>query len=65
MKLLLPLKYINEQDRRALGLYLALALLSAILIAALLLLAPAFWLGKKAEPAQHLTATPQPTVRHR
>lgn len=65
MKLLLPLKYINEQDRRALALYLAIALLSAILLAAVMLFAPASLVGRKADPASPSPASPQPTARQR
>lgn len=64
MKPLLPLKYINDQDKRALGLYLAIALLSAILLAAALSFAPALFLGKKPETVPPRTASPQPTTRH-
>ncbi|MFN7930965.1 MAG: hypothetical protein U0Y68_24170 [Blastocatellia bacterium] len=65
MKLLLPLKYVNEQDKRALWLYVALALLSAICLAAALFFAPDFLLGKKPDATPHRTVTPQPTARHR
>lgn len=64
MKPLLPLKYVNDQDKRALGWYLAIALLSAILLAAALFLAPTLFLGKKPETVPPRAASPQPTARH-
>ena len=63
MKLMLPLKYVNEQDKRALWLYLAIALLGAVCLASALLFAPT--VGKKPALEPPSAASPKPPARNR
>lgn len=67
MKLMLPLKYVNEQDKRALWLYFAIALLGAVCLASALFFVPT--VGKKSElehpGAASPAASPKPPSRNR
>lgn len=65
MKLMLPLKYVNEQDKRALWLYVVIALLSAVCLASTLFFTSGFPLGKKTELEHPATSTPKPSSRNR
>jgi hypothetical protein len=64
MKLLLPSKYLNEQDKRALWLYLVIAVLSAVALAAGLFFASDLHFGKKTEMEAPTATTPNPLSRH-
>ncbi len=64
---MLPFKHVTEQDKRALTLYFAIALLSAACVAFFMLYKADFHIGKKAEAEQSPTPTPipKPTPRNR
>ena len=57
---MLPLKHVTEQDKRALTLYFAIALLSAVCVVLVVLYKADFRVGKKAEAEQSPTPTPTP-----
>lgn len=65
MKLMLPLKYVNEQDKRALWLYVAIALLGAVCMASVLLYTSGLPFGKKIGPEHPVTSTPKSPARNR
>ena len=65
MELMLPLKHVTEQDKRALTLYIAIALLSAACVVFAMLYQADFHVGKKADAEQSPTPTPKPTPRNR
>lgn len=65
MKLMLPLKYINEQDKRALWLYVVIALLGAVCMALTLFFTSGVSLGKKPDLEPPVTSTPKPPSRNR
>ena len=63
MKLILPLKNVNDQDKRALSLYVAIALLGAVCLAFTLVYLPS--LSRKPDLERPVTATPKPPVHNR
>lgn len=71
MEFMLPLKHVTEQDKRALTLYFAIALLSAACVILVMLYQADFHVGKKADAEQAPTPTatpipkPTPTSRNR
>ncbi len=58
---MLPFKHVTEQDKRALTLYFAIALLSAAFVVLAVLYKADFHVGKKAEAEQSPTPTPKPS----
>lgn len=64
MELMLPLKYVTDQDKRALTLYFAIALISAASVAFVMLYQSDFRAGKKAETEQSPMPTTKPTPRN-
>jgi hypothetical protein len=65
MKFMLPWKHLTEPDKRALSLYLLIALLSAACVAFGMLYRADFRFGKKADLEQPPTTTPKPTPSRR
>ena len=63
MELMLLPKSVTTQDKRALSLYFAIALLGAACVVFAMLYKADFQIGKKAE-VEH-TPTPKPTPRNR
>lgn len=64
MKLMLLPKYVTPQDKRALTLYFAIALLSAVCVALFMLYKAEFHVGKKAETELLPTPTPKSPPRN-
>jgi hypothetical protein len=69
MELMLPFKHVTEQDKRALTLYFAIALLSAACVVFAILYKANFHVGKPVEaeqsPPPASTPTPKATPRNR
>ena len=63
MELMLPLKHVTEQDKRALTLYFAIALLCAACVVFAMLYKADFRVGKKADAEQSPTPKPMPLNR--
>ncbi|HEX4951713.1 MAG TPA: hypothetical protein VFZ34_33955 [Blastocatellia bacterium] len=65
MELMLPFKHVTDQDKRALTLYLVIALLCAVGVVFVMLYKADFQIGKKTAAEQSPTPTPKPTSRNR
>jgi hypothetical protein len=69
MEFMLPFKHVTDQDKRALTLYFAIALLSAACVVLAILYKANFQVGKTVEPEQSptptFTPTPKATPRNR
>ncbi len=63
MELMLPLKHVTEQDKRALTLYFAIALLCAACVVFAMLYKADFHVGKKANVEQPPTLKSTPHNR--
>lgn len=65
MEFMLPLKYVNDQDKRALALYFIIALLCTACLAFVMLYRSDFRVGKKAGPEQAPPPAPKLSPRNR
>ncbi|MBS1810619.1 MAG: hypothetical protein JST84_20820 [Acidobacteria bacterium] len=65
MKLMLPLKYVNEQDKRALWLYFAIAFLGALCMVAVLFFFTGIHFGNKAGMESPAVNNPKTPIRNR